>query len=216
MREVGRFLTVEGGEGAGKSLFSQGLFTALTARGLTVLQSREPGGTPLADQIRRVFLEPPVDDRPVPMTELLLVSAARHQHITRRIKPALQAGQWVLCDRFYDSTRAYQGLLHGLPEGSVEQVISVSVGDCHPDLTFILDCPPSVVMSRIEARMQATGQRELNRYDGGSLNLHQKLRDAYLELAKRFPQRIVVLDASQTPEAVLASALKIIEERWTQ
>jgi dTMP kinase len=211
-----RFITVEGGEGAGKSVFTKGLIQALTAAGIPVELTREPGGTPLADGLRELFLHPPGDDKPTPVTELFIVSAARAQHVATRIQPLLQRGTWVLCDRFYDSTRAYQGSLGGLDESILEPIIATSVGDCHPHLSFVLDCPAEVAMERTVAREKAKGrdQADLNRYDGGSRALHQQLRNAYQALAKKFPERIVMINAEEKPEAMVAEAMRVIRERW--
>ncbi len=211
-----RFITVEGGEGAGKSVFTQGLNRALNAAGIPVALSREPGGTPLADGLRELFLNPPQNDEPTAITGLFIVSAARAQHVATRIEPLLKQGTWVLCDRFYDSTRAYQGALGGLDEAILEPIIATSVGNCHPHLSFVLDCPPELAMKRILAREQAKGrdQAELNRYDGGSQALHQHLRNAYQALAKKFPERIVLINAEETPEAMVEAAMRVIRERW--
>jgi dTMP kinase len=211
-----RFITVEGGEGAGKSVFTKGLIQALTAAGIPVELTREPGGTPLADGLRELFLHPPGDDKPTPVTELFIVSAARAQHVATRIQPLLQRGTWVLCDRFYDSTRAYQGSLGGLDESILEPIIATSVGDCHPHLSFVLDCPVEVAMERTVAREKAKGrdQADLNRDDGGSRALHQQLRNAYQALAKKFPERIVMINAEEKPEAMVAEAMRVIRERW--
>lgn len=212
-----RFITVEGGEGAGKSVFTQGLNRALTAAGIPVALSREPGGTPLADGLRELFLHPPQDDKPTAITELFIVSAARAQHVATRIVPLLEGGTWVLCDRFYDSTRAYQGALGGLDEAVLEPIIATSVGGCHPHLSFVLDCPAELAMERIMAREKAKGrdQADLNRYDGGSQALHQVLRSAYQALAKKFPERIVLINAAEKPEAMVDAAMRVIRERWT-
>jgi dTMP kinase len=211
-----RFITVEGGEGAGKSVFTQGLNRALNAAGIPVALSREPGGTPLADGLRELFLHPPGNDKPTAITELFIVSAARAQHVATRIQPLLEQGTWVLCDRFYDSTRAYQGALGGLDESILEPIIATSVGDCHPHLSFVLDCPAELAMRRTVAREKAKGrdQADLNRYDGGSQALHQQLRSAYQALAKKFPERIVLINAEETPEAMVEAAMRVIRERW--
>jgi len=211
-----RFITVEGGEGAGKSVFTQGLSQALAAAGIPVVLSREPGGTPLADGLREIFLHPPEGDKPTAIAELLIVSAARAQHVATRILPLLEQGSWVLCDRFYDSTRVYQGVLGGLDAAVLEPIIACSVGNCHPQLSFVLDCPAELAMKRIAAREKAKGrdQEVLNRYDGGSQAMHQQLRSAYKALAKKFPERIVLINAEETPDAMVQSAMLVIRERW--
>ena len=209
------FITVEGGEGVGKSVFIRGLSQALLAQGISLMLTREPGGTPLADEIRQLFLHPPNDDKPSPIAELFLVSAARAQHVAMRIQPWLASGQWVLCDRFYDSTRVYQGSLGGVAANILESVLSYSVAGCHPHLSFLLDCSTEIAMQRIEMRELAQGHAlaARNRYDAGSREMHQCLRVAYQDLAKRFAERMVVIDAEASPEAMVSVALQQIE-RW--
>ena len=211
-----RFITIEGGEGAGKSVFTQGLSRALEEAGIPLFLSREPGGTPLADGLRELFLHPPQGEKPTPATELLMVSAARAQHVAMRVQPTLHSGKWVLCDRFYDSTRVYQGALGGLDESVVEPIIAFSVGDCHPHLSFFLDCPAAVAMQRIESRELAKGRvQELrNRYDAGSRAMHEQLRNAYLSLAKKFPDRIVLINAQASPQDMVDQAMHVIRNRW--
>ncbi len=212
-----RFITIEGGEGAGKSVFTQGLSLALEAAGIPLFLSREPGGTPLADGLRELFLQPPQGEKPTPVTELLMVSAARAQHVAMRVQPTLLAGKWVLCDRFYDSTRVYQGVLGGLDESLLEPIIAISVGDCHPHLSFILDCPADIAMRRVESREQAKGRmQELrNRYDAGSAAMYEQLRNAYQALAKKFPERIVLIDAQASPQDMVKQAMQVIRQRWS-
>ncbi len=211
----GLFLTIEGGEGAGKSLFLKGLTQVLTTRGKAFVLTREPGGTPLADQIRSLFLDPPEGDSPTALTELFLVSAARSQHVSQKIKPALAQGLWVLCDRFYDSSRVYQGSLGGVETSVLETLLTTSVQGCHPDLSFVLDCPPEISMARVRQRAAANGlsMDKSNRYDGGNTAMHERLRAGYLDLARRFPDRVQVLDAATTPEQVLSEALLVLEKR---
>ncbi|RYZ51924.1 MAG: dTMP kinase [Proteobacteria bacterium] len=199
-----RFISIEGGEGVGKSYLTHGLKTRLEQLKHKVLLTREPGGTPLADSIRALFLNPP--EKPSPLAELFLVSAARSQHIQAVIEPALSIGTWVLCDRFYDSTRVYQGDLAGVPNQILESVISHSVGVYHPALTFLLDCPTEVAMKRVQERSKTLQSEGSNRYDEGSRDMYETLRNSYLKRAKEFPDRIVVIDASQTPEQVLDAA----------
>ncbi len=208
----GRFISVEGGEGAGKSVFIQGLSRAFQERGIDHFLTREPGGTPLADAIRQLFLEPPQGDRAIPISELLLVSAARAQHVSTRIKPALTRGQWVLCDRFYDSTRVYQGLLAGVERQKLETIVDYSVDGCHPHITFVLDCPPDISMRRVAVRSQKLrpGEEQASRYDKGTLDMHQTLRAGYLTLAQQYPERIKVLNAEETPDKLLTEALGLL------
>lgn len=202
-----RFISIEGGEGVGKSYLTLGLQTRLQALKHEVLLTREPGGTPLADAVRQIFLNPP--EKPTPLAELFLVSAARTQHVAQLIKPTLANNVWVICDRFYDSTRVYQGDLAGVSDPILESVIAHSVGDCHPDITFLLDCPVDVAMSRVRQRTKVLQLDVGNRYDEGSREMYESLRFAFLKRAREFPERMVVIDSSQTPEQVL-------EDAWAQ
>jgi dTMP kinase len=205
------FISIEGGEGVGKSTFIKGLSSRLASRNLSIVTTYEPGGCPAAVAIRKLFIAPPTDDPFLPDTELLLVSAARFQHVKRVIEPALGEGKWVLSDRFYDSTRVYQGSLPGLSKDRVEPIIAWSVGTCHPDLTFLLDCDQASSGSRLRRRSQEEG---LSRFDLAGIEYHQRLRQGYLDLQKRFPKRIHLLDASGTPEEIVDKAMHIIEGRW--
>ncbi len=206
-----RFLTIEGGEGVGKSCLTQGLKARLEAKGHEVVLTREPGGTPLADAVRELFLHPP--EKPTSLAELFLVSAARTQHIQKRIEPALTAKQWVICDRFYDSTRVYQGDFGKVPRETLEAVIEHSVQACHPALTFVLDCPAEIARNRVLKRANDLQTPEGNRYDEGSREMYEALRQGYLKRAREFPNRIVLIDASQSPEEVLEAAWSHIVQR---
>lgn len=209
-----RFLTIEGGEGVGKSFLSQGIKRRLEALGHKVVFTREPGGTKLGNAVRELFLHPP--EKPNPMAELFLVSAARAQHVENLIQPALDENSWVLCDRFYDSTRVYQGDLGKVPAATLETIIEHSVQACHPSLTFVLDCPSAIARSRVTNRSKELSTLAGNRYDEGSLEMYETLRNAYLKRAKEFPERIVVIDANQPPEDVLESAWTHLLDRLRQ
>ncbi len=206
------FITIEGGEGVGKTLFTEKLKARLEDAGKKVKTTREPGGTPAAQAIRELFLSPPEEEALEALTELLLVSAARHQHVKKLIEPALDANYWVVCDRFVDSSRVYQGIVGGYDRTSLETVTKMSIGSCEPDITFLLDCSPEVSLNRLALR-GVTGQQS-NRFDAANLAFHRQLRDGFLRLAKEFPNRIVVLDASQDPAAVLAQALNTLKEKF--
>lgn len=210
---AGRFITVEGGEGVGKSLFTQNLARALKARRLELVVTREPGGTPTADLIRGLFGKPSPDDPLLMPAESLLVSAARAQHVGRLIKPSLAQGKWVLCDRFADSTRVYQGTLGGIPQADLETMIAFSTGALDPDLTFLLDCDVDTALGRLGKRA-APRPGAIERYDQEAREFHAKLRDAYLALAKRLAHRMVVIDAARPPEEACAKALAELEARF--
>lgn len=206
-----KFISVEGSEGVGKSLFCSGLVSYLEGLGQEVISTREPGGTVTAQKIRQLFMHPPEEDPLTPQTELFLVSAARSQHIETKILPFLQSGGWVICDRFYDSTRVYQGR-GSIDKKQLELILSASVGDTHPSLTFLLDCDTDVALSRVTKRAEETGLA--NRFDQASQLFHARLRQGFLDVAKEFPERIVVLDASQSVDKVLEDAKATLQNRF--
>lgn len=186
----GRFITVEGSEGAGKSTQLQTIADWLGAQRIPFIQTREPGGTPLAEAIRELVLAP--RDEPVaPMTELLLMFAARQQHLQEKILPALAAGTWVLCDRFVDSSYAYQGAGRGLDRAFITVLEAQVVGLNQPDLTLLLDVPVDVGLARADAR------GALDRFEQQQRTFHEKLREEFLWRASREPQRIRVINAGQ-------------------
>lgn len=188
--KTGKFITVEGIEGVGKSTNIGVLTAALERRGLPVLTTREPGGTPMADRIRELLIEH--GDEPVPdIAELLLMFAARALHVNNVIQPALAAGTWVICDRFTDSSRAYQGGGRGLPQEDINRLAEWVHGDLRPDLTLLLDAPVETGMSR--AGKRGTPDRiEIERED-----FFNRVRACYLQLAENEPDRFVVVDATR-------------------
>lgn len=212
MARQGRFITIEGGEGVGKSLFLKGIASALTQAGCQVVATREPGGTPVAQSLREIFAQPADGETLTMITELFLVSACRSQHVSHLIEPALSRGEWVISDRFADSTRIYQGMIGGVDRSLVELAISAATGGRQPDLTFVLDCDVDVAHSR---RMDRSGDGVV-RYDDAHKSVHQRMRDCFLRLAEEFPGRVVVLDASAKPEAVLHSALDVLRNRFPE
>lgn len=191
----GRLVTFEGGEGAGKSTQIGRLADALRRSHLGVVATREPGGTPGAEAIRGLLLAGPPEHW-LPLTELLLVLAARSDHVIRLIRPALAEGRWVLCDRFADSTRVYQGIAGGLGLGLVERLHKAVFGGLVPDLTLILDVPVEIGLAR---RRRAEGS---NRYEAMDRDFHERVRRGFLTLARRAPHRCVVIDAAQDPDTV--------------
>jgi len=209
-----RFIALEGGEGVGKSTLMRGLVAWLASKGIEVKQTREPGGTPIADEIRKIFKSPPTGDEITAETEALLVSAARAQHVSKVIKPALSQGQWVLCDRFSDSTRVYQGLFGGVALNDLEWLIRFSTGGVEPDLTFLLDCDVAVSHSRIGGRGSAMNDDDSARYDQGGHQVLERLRQGYRKVAGFYPSRFFLLDASKSSEEVLKDACKELERRW--
>lgn len=203
----GRFITIEGGEGAGKSTQLRRLVDHLSADGRSVVATREPGGAPGADRIRELLVQGPAD-RWDPRTELLLHFAARRDHLTRTVWPALDAGSWVISDRFADSTMAYQGYGHQLGRGAVEQLYGLVVGTFRPDLTLILDLPVEDGLQRASQR----GDHE-NRYEQMGVDFHRRLRDGFLDIARREPDRCVVIDARGTEDDVGARVLEVVRDR---
>ena len=194
----GRFITFEGGEGAGKSTQVARLVEALRARGLEVVQTREPGGSPGAEAIRNLVLNGEVE-RWSARTEILLMFASRSDHLERTIRPALEAGAWVVCDRFADSSRAYQGAGGGVPEAFIEQLDAAIVGTDQPDRTLIFDLPVEVGLERAFGR----GLFE-TRFESKGLAFHQRLRDGFAAVAAAHPERCRLIDATGDPEAVFA------------
>ncbi|NRA43828.1 MAG: dTMP kinase [Oligoflexales bacterium] len=213
---AGAFISIEGGEGVGKSLLSDRLAQILKVKlGRDVIQTREPGGSQSAEAIRALFNQEPENEPFSGMSELFLVSAARCQHLKYTILPNLQAGNWVVCDRYTDSTRVYQGALGGIEEAALERVIEISTQGLQADLTLLLDCDLKTSMARVKGRTgEAGGAGEgASRYDEASFETHRRLRDAYLELAQKFPGRIKVLDASQKADKIAQQAYQVIQER---
>lgn len=202
----GRFITLEGGEGVGKSTLARGLAEALRAKGKEVLVTREPGGAPGADEIRALLVRGGAE-RWTPMEEALLFAAARANHLHHAIRPAIAKGVWVVCDRYYDSTRAYQVAAGGLDHHTLD-TLNLLIKAPAPDLTFVLDLDPAHGLSR--SRGAAMGE---DRFERKEASFHARVRAAFLEIAAAQPSRCVVLDASKQAEIVRAAALAAIELR---
>jgi dTMP kinase len=202
----GRFITLEGGEGTGKSTLARGLSEALSAKGREVVQTREPGGAPGADAIRALLVQGEVN-RWSALEEALLFAAARLNHLTHAIRPALSRGAWVVCDRYYDSTRAYQIAAGGL-DGRVFAQLNALIAADHPDLTLVLDIDPAAGLLRSHG-----GRLGEDRFEKKGADFHAAVRAEFLAIAAREPERCVVLDTSQSADAVLAHALSLIEAR---
>ena len=207
----GNFITLEGGEGAGKTTQIKLLADALKAGGLDPIITREPGGSPAAEVIRSLLVEGAVD-RWQPMTEALLNFAARLEHVQATIEPALAAGRWVLCDRFADSTVAYQGYGHDLGRAVIDELHRLVLGYFQPDLTVILDIPVAEGLIRATNRERAKGSRE-DRYEHMDEGFHQRLRDGFLDIARRNQERCVVIDAAQEPDKVQAEIRAVVGQR---
>jgi dTMP kinase len=197
--ETGRFITFEGGEGSGKSTQAGILANRLARAGRKVLATREPGGSPAAEEIRETLLSGRVWQFG-PFAEALLFSVARADHIEHAIGQALVEGKWVVCDRFLDSTRAYQGATAGVPKGLISALERLTVGNLLPDITFILDILPEEGLARAAERRSGNAP---DRFESQELLLHERVRRAFLDIAEEEPERCIVIDASQ-PEAMVA------------
>ncbi|MEO8309184.1 MAG: dTMP kinase [Pseudomonadota bacterium] len=206
----GRFITFEGIEGAGKSSLMRTVAAALAAQegalptGRAIITTREPGGTSLAEDIRALVLGRRETGMP-PATELLLMFAARSAHVAQLIEPALARGDWVLCDRFTDASRAYQGGGRGVDTHSIEALARMAHPGLTPDLTLLLDLPPEVGLQRVRVRGDAG-----DRFEDEALGFFARVRARYLELARHDPQRIRLLDATQSPDALLQQAMALL------
>jgi dTMP kinase len=203
-----RFITLEGGEGAGKSTQARRLAGALEACGLSACLTREPGGSPGAEQIRALLVEGE-PGRWDALTETLLMFAARTDHLARTIRPALAAGRWVVCDRFTDSTYAYQGAGRGLDEQTIRAIKSAAVQSFKPDMTFILDVPVATGLSRAATR----GDREM-RFEHFDEAFHTRLRDFFHALAEREPERCILIDSTAPHDDVAAQIWQAVSTRF--
>ncbi len=210
MPHQGLFITLEGGEGSGKSTQIKRLKERLEARGLDVITTREPGGTPEAEKIRELIVRND-GGRWTPMAEVLLFFTARTMHLENLIKPALAAGKIVISDRFTDSTRAYQSAGHGLPPEKIEAINSIAIDGFTPDLTFILDIEPEEGIKRSLKQNESAGTLTEDRFEALDLSFHKKLRAEYLAIAKREPERCCVIDAMKDIDTItdaLESAIR--------
>lgn len=219
MSGVGRFITLEGIEGAGKSTVAAALATALRARGITVVATREPGGTPLAERLREVVLQRGGETLS-PQAETLLMFAARAVHVDNLIRPALARGAWVLCDRYTDATRAYQGGGRGVATTFIETLSRETVGGLTPDLTLLLDLPVETGLQRAHARRKAKGATggeggehgDLpDRFEAEEVDFFERVRERYLAIAAAEPQRVRILEATLPPAALLDAAMDALQ-----
>ena len=211
----GRLITFEGGEGAGKSTQMVHLRDRLSAAGVKVVTTRAPGGTPFAEQVREFILSP--DTKPhAPLAEALLFTAARADHVETVIEPAIAAAKWVLCDRFTDSTRAYQGAAGGVDQEKLRVLENVVIGTKQPDLTFILDLPAQAGLARAgkrAAEQQNEGAPGDDPYEARDLAFHERLREGFLEIAREEPERCVIVDAQQSEKRITDKIWRIVIER---
>jgi dTMP kinase len=218
VKTPGRFITLEGIEGAGKSTVAAALVEFLRARGLTVVATREPGGTPLAERLREVVLQRGSETLS-PQAETLLMFAARAVHVDNLVRPALARGDWVLCDRYTDATRAYQGGGRGVAASFIETLSREALDGLTPDLTLLLDLPVETGLQRAHARRRSqrvdapgeAGERGVDdgpdRFESETLAFFERVRARYLEIAAAEPQRVRVLDATAAPAPLRDAAL---------
>ncbi len=208
----GRFITFEGGEGVGKSTQLSRLGEHLRAVGFDVVTTREPGGTPKAEALRKIALSGEFASLG-PLAEATLFCAARIDHVEKLIAPALRRGAWVLCDRFADSTRAYQGLRGGADPQAIALLERAAVGDLWPDLTIVIDAPPQEGLARAALRRQAAGERA-DRFEAEDGGFHEELRRAFLDIAAREPQRCCVVNGALAPDEVARAIRELVEARF--
>ena len=202
------FITLEGPEGSGKTTAVNYAVSKLEEMGYQIVRTREPGGTPIAEQIRNVILDKAntaMDKR----TEALLYAASRRQHLVEKVWPALEEGKIVICDRYLDSSLAYQGGARGLGIENILNINMFATEGTFPDLTLLFDIEPEIGLARIAAN----ANREVNRLDLEQLDFHKKVRNTFLELAKRYPERFVIIDASKNREEVADATLKAVLSR---
>lgn len=205
----GRFITFEGGEGTGKSTHAAQLADRLKGLGIAVVFTREPGGSPGAEAIRHVLLSGAA--KPLgPVTETILFAAARDDHVRNTIEPALARGAWVVCDRFINSTRVYQGVLGHVDAQFIHALERTTIGDLKPDLTFILDVPADVGLARAGKRR---GEGAADRFEGESSHFHEELREAYRLIALTKSNRCVLIDATKSKPQVAERIWKVVNER---
>lgn len=202
------FITLEGPEGSGKTSAVKYAVEQLEKMGYQIIQTREPGGTPIAEQIRNIILDK--NNKAMdPRTEALLYAASRRQHLVEKVWPSLKEGKIVICDRFLDSSLAYQGGARGLGIDEVLQINLFATENMWPDLTLLFDLDPEIGLARIEAN----SAREVNRLDLENIKFHHLVRNTFLDLAKRYPNRFVIIDASKSQKEVGEETLKVILNR---
>lgn len=208
----GRFITFEGGEGSGKSTQAKLLADRLRGQGVDVILTREPGGSPGAEVIRHVLLSGAAKPFGT-QAEAMLFAAARDDHVRQLIQPAIRNGQWVICDRFADSTRIYQGTLGNVDPRIIRSLERISVGDTKPDLTFVLDVPAEEGIARSNRRR---GRAPQDRFESETAEFHAKLREAYRELTEREPQRCILIDGTQMSKTIADVIWAIVSKRFNR
>lgn len=210
----GKFITFEGPEGSGKSSHIRLLAEHLRGCGVPVTLTREPGGTPLGAAVRRLLQHDGAGEPPTDRAEVLLFLADRAQHVERVIRPALEAGNWVLCDRFEDSTFAYQGFGRGFDAAVLRTANAFATGGLRPDLTILLDVTPETSRHRLAVRRASDAPGEPDRIEAEAEAFHRRLRDGFLEMARNEPGRFVVVDSDRAQDAVAADVRDAVGRRW--
>lgn len=201
------FITIEGPEGSGKTTATNRVVEELIKRGYEIVRTREPGGTPISEQIRNIILDKSntsMDGR----TEALLYAAARRQHLIEKVWPAIEEGKIVICDRYIDSSLAYQGGARGLGTENIVNINMFATENTWPDLTLLFDIDPKIGLARISSN----DAREVNRLDLEKIDFHNKVRESFLQLSKQYPNRFVIIDASKSQDEVYQAALNAILE----
>ena len=209
---IGKFITLEGPEGSGKSTQAKMMIRRLAECGIEAMYTREPGGTALGEEIRNILQHNQAGEAPCERAELLLFEASRNQLVEKVIRPALAKGTWVICDRFIDSTTAYQGFARGLPIDEVQAINRFTINDVTPDLTLLLDLEVETGFERIAQRFLELGE-SADRFEQEERSFHERVRQGYLKLAEEEPDRFRIVDASQDPKTVSIAIWKIIEEK---
>ena len=211
---TGKFITFEGGEGAGKSTQVRLLSNSLQRLGKKVVMTREPGGSLKAESIRKLLLEGRVA-KFGPFAEALLFSVARDDHLESVIRPTLRKGSWVICDRFMDSTMAYQGAGGNLPVPLIRGLERTVVGETKPDLTILIDLPPEIGIGRAQARQRQTTGGDADRFESMDMNFHTRLRQAFLDIARNEPDRCVVFEGQMPPDELAKRIWELVVERYS-
>lgn len=211
----GKFITLEGPEGSGKSTQAKTLIRRLAGHGIEAIYTREPGGTALGEEIRNILQHNQAGEAPAERAELLLFEASRNQLVEKVIRPHLEKGIWVICDRFMDSTTAYQGFGRGLPVDEVKSIHHFTVAGIEPDLTLLLDIEVATGFDRIAQRYLELGE-SADRFEQEDRSFHERVRSGYLQLAEEEPERFRIVNAAQNPDAVASDVWKTVQDVFNE